>query len=94
LPPEDRVVGAQWPKKYFAERKIGVLITNGADAKALAALRAAAAARDFVTEAVAHCADPSGVDEGFVSLDDYPPAEFVARCRQVRHWDRQRAAVV
>ncbi len=39
-------------------------------------------------------ADSSGVDEGFVSLDDYPPAEFVVRCRQVRHWDRQRAAVV
>jgi len=41
LPPEDRVAGAQWPKKHFAERKIGVLITNGADAEALAALRAA-----------------------------------------------------
>jgi catalase len=155
----------------FAGRKIGVLITNGADAETLAALRAAAAAeqatveivapavggvdasdgtrvrakqqidgapsvlydavvilaspggaralgarpaaRDFVTDAVAHCkfigytsgasvlfeaaglpADPSGTDEGFVSLDDYPPAEFVARCRRLRHWDRQRAAVV
>ncbi|HZZ53551.1 MAG TPA: catalase, partial [Trebonia sp.] len=155
----------------FAGRKIGVLITNGADAEALAALHAAAAderatveivapavggvdasdgtrvrarqqidgapsvlydavvilaspggaralaarpaARDFVTDAVAHCkfigytsgasvlfeaaslpADPSGIDEGFVSLDDYPPAEFVARCRQLRHWDRQRATVV
>ena len=155
----------------FAGRKIGVLITNGADAEALAALRAAAAgeqatveivapavggvdasdgtrvrakqqidgapsvlydavvilaspggaralgarpaARDFVTDAVAHCkfigytsgaavlfeaaglpADPSGLDEGFISFDDYPPAEFIARCRQLRHWDRQRAAVV
>jgi len=155
----------------FAGRKIGVLITNGADAEALAALRAAAAAeqatveivapavggvdasdgtrvrakqqidgapsvlydavvilaspggaralsarpaaRDFVTDAVAHCkfigytsgasvlfeaaglpADPSDLDEGFVSLNDYPPAEFIARCRQLRHWDRQRAVVV
>jgi catalase len=154
----------------FAGRKIGVLVTNGADAEALAALRAAAAAeqatveivapavggvdasdgarvkaaqqidgapsvlydavvvlaspggaralsarpaaRDFVTDAVAHCkfigytsaasvlleaaglpADPSGLDEGFVSLDDYPAAEFIARCRQLRHWDRQRAAI-
>jgi catalase len=155
----------------FAGRKIGVLITNGADAEALAALRAAAAAeqatveivapavggvdasdgtrvrakqqidgassvlydavvilaspggaralgarpaaRDFVTDAVAHCkfigytsgaavlfeaaglpADPSDIDEGFVRLDDYPPAEFIARCRQLRHWNRQRATVV
>ena len=38
--------------------------------------------------------DPSGADEGFVSFDDYPPAEFVARCRLLRHWDRQRATVV
>ncbi|HTU09204.1 MAG TPA: catalase-related domain-containing protein, partial [Trebonia sp.] len=154
----------------FAGRKIGVLVTNGADAEGLAALRAAAAAeqanveiiapavggvdasdgtrvkaaqqidgapsvlydavvvlasaggaralsarpaaRDFVTDAVAHCkfigytsaasvlfeaaglpADPSDLDEGFISLDDYPAAEFIARCRQLRHWDRQRAAI-
>ena len=157
--------------RHFAGRKIGVLVTNGADADTLAALRAAAesegasveiiapvvggveitdgtrvqadqqvdgapsvlydavailagpgearalaarpAARDFVTDAVAHCkfigytsgasvlfeaaglpADPSGVDEGFVSLDDDPPAEFVARCRRLRYWDRQRAAAL
>ena len=154
----------------FAGRKIGVLITNGADAETLAALRSAAvaeqatveivapavggvdasdgtrvrakqqidgapsvlydavvvlaspggarmlgarpAARDFVTDAVAHCkfigytggasvlfeaaglpADPADLDEGFISLDEYPPAEFIARCRQLRHWDRQRATV-
>lgn len=70
------------------------------------------AARDFVTDAVAHCkfvgytsaasvlfeaaglpADPAGLDEGFISLDEHPAAEFIARCRQLRHWDRQRAAV-
>ncbi|HEX4396414.1 MAG TPA: catalase [Trebonia sp.] len=171
LPPSPALSIIEHGPGSFAGRKIGVLITNGADAEALAALRAAAtaeqaaveivapavggvdasdgtrvqarqqidgapsvlydavvilaspggaralaarpAARDFVTDAVAHCkfigytsgasvlfeaaglpADPSGVDEGFVSLDDYPPAEFIARCRQLRHWDRQRAMVV
>jgi len=170
LPPSPALSIIEHGPGSFAGRKIGVLITNGADAEALAALRAAAAAehatvevvaptvggvdasdgtrarakqqidgapsvlydavvilaspggaralaarpaaRDFVTDAVAHCkfvgytsgasvlfeaaglpADPSGVDEGFVSLDDYPPAEFVARCRRLRYWDRQRAAV-
>jgi catalase len=150
----------------FAGRRIGVLVTNGADAETLAALRAAAAdegatvhiiapvvggvdisdgslvpadqqidgapsvlydavaiiaepggaralaarpaARDFVTDAVAHCkfvgytsgaavlfesaglpADPSTADEGFISLNDHPAAEFIARCRQLRHWDRE-----
>jgi catalase len=153
----------------FAGRKIGVLVTNGADAETLAGLRAAAAAegatveiiapavggvdisdgtrvpadqqidgapsvlydavaviaepggaralaarpaaRDFVTDAVAHCkfigytsgaavlfeaaglpADPSAEDEGFVSLADYPAAEFIARCRRLRFWHRQFAA--
>ncbi|HEY3870424.1 MAG TPA: catalase [Actinocrinis sp.] len=171
LPPSPALSIIERGPGSFAGRKIGVLITNGAGAEALAALRAAAAAeqatveivapavggvdasdgtrvrakqqidgapsvlydavvilaspggaralgarpaaRDFVTDAVAHCkfigytsgasvlfeaaglpADPSGVDEGFVSLDDYPPAEFIARCRQLRHWDRQRATVV
>ena len=154
----------------FAGRKIGVLVTNGADAETLAGLRAAAAdeqatveiiapavggvdasdgsrvkaaqqidgapsvlydavvilaspggaralgarpaARDFVTDAVAHCkfvgytsgasvlfeaaglpTDPGDLDEGFISLNDYPPAEFIARCRQLRHWDRQQVSV-
>jgi catalase len=151
----------------FAGRKIGVLITNGADAEVLAALRAAAdsegatveivapavggmdasdgsrvpadqqidgapsvlydavaiiaspggaaalagrpTARDFVTDAVAHCkfvgytsgaaglfeaaglpADYGARDGGFVSLDERPAAEFIAQCRQLRYWDRQR----
>jgi catalase len=155
----------------LAGRKIGVLITNGADAETLAALRAAAAnegatveiiaatvggadisdgtrvparqqidgapsalydavaiiaapggaralaarpaARDFVTDAVAHCkfigytsgaavlleaaglpADPADEDDGFVSLNEYPVAEFIARCRQVRHWQRQFAFAI
>jgi catalase len=150
----------------FAGRKLGVLVTNGADAETLAALRAAAAAegatveiiasavggvdisdgtrlradqqiegapsvlydavavlpasggaralaarpaaRDFVTDAVAHCKfigytsdaavlfeaaglplDPASADEGFMSLRDHPALEFIARCRQLRHWDRE-----
>jgi catalase len=152
----------------LAGRKIGVLVTNGADAETLAALQAAAAneqatveiiaatvggadlsdgtrmpadqqidgapsvlydavaviagpggaralaarpaARDFVTDAVAHCkfigytsgaavlfeaaglpADPADEDDGFISLDEYPVAEFIARARQLRHWQRQLA---
>ena len=154
--------------RALAGRKIGVLVTDGADAETLAALRAAAAneqatveiiaatvggvdlsdgtrvpadqqidgapsvlydavaviaepggaralaarppARDFVTDAVAHCkfvgytggaavlfeaaglpADPADSDDGFVSLDEYPVAEFIVRCRQLRHWQRQLA---
>jgi catalase len=150
----------------FAGRKLGVLVTNGADAETLAALRAAAAAegatveiiasavggidisdgtrlradqqiegapsvlydavavlpesggaralavrpaaRDFVTDAVAHCKfigytsgaavlfeaaglplDPASADEGFMCLRDHPAVEFIARCRQLRHWDRE-----
>jgi catalase len=170
LPPSPALSIIERGPDSFAGRKIGVLVTNGADAETLAALRAAAgaeqsvveivapavggvdasdgtrvradqqidgapsvlydavvvlaspggaralsarpAARDFVTDAVAHCkfigytsaasvlfeaaglpSDPAGLDEGFVSLDDYPPAEFLTRCRQLRHWDRQRAVI-
>ncbi len=152
----------------FAGRKVGVLVTNGADAETLAALRAAAesagatveviapavggvnisdgsrvpagqqvdgapsvlydavaviaepggaralaarpAARDFVTDAVAHSKfigytsgaavlfeaaglpmDPASTDDGFISLSEHPAAEFIARCRQLRHWDRELA---
>jgi len=154
----------------FAGRKIGVLVTNGMDAQALADLQSAAesegatveivaptvggidtsdgsrvqadqqvdgapsvlydavailaargaarelaanpAARDFVTDAVAHCkfigytsgaailfeacglpAEPADSDDGFVSLTDRPAAELMARCRQLRFWDRQRVVV-
>jgi catalase len=152
----------------FAGRKIGVLLTNGADAEIIAALRSAAesegaimetvtpvaggvdasdgsvipgkqvdgapsvlfdaiaivadpdaaralaatpAARDFVADAYAHCkfiaatagAEPlfaaaglaggAVADGGFVDLGQQTPADFIARCRQLRFWDRQRAAV-
>jgi catalase len=72
------------------------------------------AARDFVTDAYAHCkfightsgAEPlfeaaglggsGGVmpaDGGVISLDEHSAADFIARCRQLRFWDRQRAVV-
>jgi catalase len=75
-------------------------------------LAARLAARDFVTDAVAHCkyigytsgaavlfeaaglpADPDGIDGGFICLTEYPAAEFVARCRRLRYWDRMYATV-
>ena len=28
-------------------------------------------------------------DEGFISLNEHPAAEFIARCRQLRHWQRE-----
>ena len=152
----------------FAGRRIGVLVTNGADAGLVAALQSAAAdekanleivaptaggadchdgsvlpgkhvdgapsvlfdavaviaapegaaalavnpaARDFVSDAYAHCkfigytsgAAPllesvglrtdAAPDDGFVSLDDHEAAYFIARCRRLRFWDRQRASV-
>jgi len=160
----------------FAGRKIGILVTSGADAGTLAALRAAAvaegaivevvapvaggvdasdgtvvpgrqldgspsvlydavavitsedgartlagspAARDFLSDAYAHCKfiaytpsaaplfEAAGVggggiggdggaapaDDGFVSLGEHTPGDFIARCRQLRFWDRLRVAV-
>jgi catalase len=81
-------------------------------ARALAAL---SVARDFLSDAYAHCkfvgytsgATPlleaagfgldnggSGpLDDGFVSLEEHTPGDFIARCRQLRFWDRQRVAV-
>jgi catalase len=81
-----------------------------ADPDAAGALAASQAARDFVSDAYAHCkfiAATSGAeplfaaaglaggavaDEGFVDLGEQTPADFIARCRQLRFWDRQRAA--
>ena len=76
------------------------------------ALAGRPAARDFVTDAVAHCkfigytsgaavlfeavglpAEAADLDRGFVSLAEYPAAEFLTRCRQLRYWDRQQVAV-
>jgi catalase len=70
-----------------------------------AGLAAQPAARDFVTDAYAHCKfvgytseaaalfEASGVsrlmDEGFISLDDHSPGEFLAQCGKLRFWERQ-----
>lgn len=155
----------------FAGRKIGVLVTNGADPETLAALRGAAAAegalvevvtpvaggadardgtvipgrqlagapsvlfdavavvasedgarglaghpaaRDFLSDAYAHCkfigytagaaplleaagvggdGGPAPADNGFIDFGEHTAADFVARCRQLRFWDRQRTIV-
>ena len=79
-----------------------------ATASVTKSLAARPTARDFVTDAVAHCKfigytsgaavlfeaaglpmDPAGEDEGFISLSEYPAAVFIARCRELRFWDRQ-----
>jgi catalase len=166
LPPSPALSILEQGPASFAGRKIGVLVTNGADAGLVAALRSAAAdekanleiiaptaggadasdgsalpgkqldgapsvlfdavaiiaapegaralaanpaARDFMSDAYAHCkfigytsgaaalleaaglpSDPAP-DDGFVSLDDHKAADFIARCRLLRFWDRQRA---
>jgi catalase len=72
------------------------------------ALAASPAARDFISDAYAHCkfiATTAGarpllaaaglgadrLDGGFVDLGEQTPADFIATCRQLRFWDRQRA---
>ena len=63
------------------------------------------AARDFVTDAYAHCkfighagdAAPlfeaaglsSLMDDGFINLDEHSAADFITRCGQLRFWPRQ-----
>jgi len=80
-----------------------------ADPDAARELAANPAARDFISDAYAHCkfiaatagAEPlfaaaglaggAVADGGFVDLSEQTPADFIARCRQLRFWDRQRA---
>jgi hypothetical protein len=45
-------------------------------------------------EAAGLPAEPSDADDGLISLDEHPAAEFIARCRQLRHWDRELAVVI
>jgi catalase len=75
-------------------------------AEALAVLPAA---RDFVTDAYAHCKfigyaggaaplfEAAGLsrlmDDGFISLDDTAAAEFISRCVKLRFWSRQHSTV-
>jgi catalase len=72
-----------------------------------AALAANAAAKDFVTDAHAHCKfigrneaaqallDAAGltdlVDAGYLTLDDGDATKFVETCRALRYWDREAA---
>ncbi|MBV9093537.1 MAG: catalase [Streptosporangiaceae bacterium] len=163
LAPSPKLSIAKNGPSSFAGRKIGVLVTDGADAAVLDRVRAEAeqqqvtveliaptvggvevgngnrvpadqkidggpsvlydavivlaskdgasqlatkpTARDFVSDAYAHCkfigyaGDPaplfeaaglsSLMDEGFISLDERSPAEFLTRCTQLRFWPRQ-----
>jgi catalase len=70
-----------------------------------AELAAMPAARDFVTDAYAHCKfigyagepgplfEAAGLtplmDDGFISLDEHSAADFISRCAQLRFWHRQ-----
>jgi catalase len=74
-------------------------------AEALAVLPAA---RDFVTDAYAHCKfigytsdaaplfEAAGLsrlmDDGFINLDETAVAEFISRCARLRFWSRQLSA--
>ncbi|MBV9448252.1 MAG: catalase HPII, partial [Streptosporangiaceae bacterium] len=78
-----------------------VVLTSKDGATELAAMPAA---RDFVTDAYAHCKfigftgdagplfEASGVaplmDGGFIALDERSPEDFIARCGELRFWDR------
>ena len=83
-----------------------IVLTTKNGATALAAMPTA---RDFVTDAYAHCkfigyaGEPgplfeatgltSLMDDDFVSLDELSAANFVSRCGQLRFWARQEAMV-
>ena len=83
-----------------------IVLTTKSGATALAAMPAA---RDFVTDAYAHCkfvgyaGEPgplfeaagltSLMDGGFVSLDEHSAADFISRCGQLRFWARQEGMV-
>jgi catalase len=81
-----------------------IVLTTRSGATALAAMPTA---RDFVTDAYAHCkfigytadARPlfeaagltSLTDDGCVSLDEHSAADFISRCARLRFWPRQAA---
>ena len=82
-----------------------VAVLPSADGAAV--LAGNAAAKDFVTDAHAHCKfighneaaralfDAAGltnsVDDGYLALDDGDATKFVETCRAVRFWDRESA---
>jgi catalase len=79
-----------------------IVLTAKDGAETLATLPAA---RDFVTDAYAHCKfigytddaaplfEAAGLsrlmDDGFVSLEETAAAEFITRCAELRFWSRQ-----
>ena len=82
-----------------------IVLAANDGAEALAALPAA---RDFVTDAYAHCKfigytsdtaplfEAAGLsrlmDDGFINLDETAAAEFISRCARLRFWSRQLSA--
>ncbi len=82
-----------------------IVLTAKDGAEALAALPAA---RDFVTDAYAHCKfigytgdatplfEAAGLsrlmDDGFISLGETAAAEFISQCAELRFWSRQLSA--
>jgi catalase len=100
LPADQKIDGA--PSVLY-DAVVVVASKDGA-----ARLAAMPAARDFVTDAYAHCkfigytADAlplleatglsSLMDPGFISLDDHAPPHFTAQCGKLRFWQRQLAA--
>jgi len=99
--PADQKIGGGPSVLYDA-----VIVLAAKDgAEALAVLPAA---RDFVTDAYAHCKfvgytgdaaplfEAAGlsrlIDNGFVSLDETAAAEFISRCGRLRFWSRQLSA--
>jgi catalase len=96
--PADQKIGGGPSVLYDA-----VIVLAAKDgAKALAVLPGA---RDFVTDAYAHCKfirytddaaplfEAAGLsrlmDDGFISLDETAAAEFISRCAELRFWSRQ-----
>jgi catalase len=83
-----------------------IVLATKDGAEALAVLPAA---RDFVTDAYAHCKfigyagdaaplfEAAGLsrlmDDGFISLDQTAAAEFISRCVKLRFWPRQHSGV-
>jgi catalase len=99
--PADQKIGGGPSVLYDA-----VIVLAAKDgAEALAAL---SGARDFVTDAYAHCKfigytgdaaplfEAAGLsrlmDDGFISLDETAAAQFLSRCAGLRFWSRQLSA--
>jgi catalase len=101
MPADQKIDGA--PSVLY-DAVIVVTTKNGATT-----LAAMPPARDFVTDAYAHCkfvgyaGEPeplfesaglaSLMDDGFISLNEHSATDFVSRCGQLRFWARQEGMV-